>query len=209
MILDPLKTVLLWIFIVFYSSTLLIAWRLFKRSKKGRERSISHLFWLNLMFFYSGLIAVYLISAEWEPDFIEFITVHSLITIGSYVAVIEVPGFLILSRYDEKSVEVLRMAKEHLATSTFDFETSIQELGALVNAQKLRLEEQHLSTSLEYFVRSSDAMKQANRSVLNLLLLEIGQSMRSISEKSKHPFPKLIDVFSLAGLSFLIAQFLK
>lgn len=209
MTLDPLKTVLLWIFIAFYSSTLLIAWRLFKRSKKGRERSISHLFWLNLVFFYSGLIAVYLISAEWEPDFIEFTTVYSLITIGSYVAVIEVPGFLILSRYDEKSVEVLRIAKEHLGTSTFDFETSIQELEALVNAQKLRLEEQHLSTSLEYFVKSSDAMKQVNRSVLNLLLLEIGQSMRSISGKSKHPFPKLIDVFSLAGLSFLIAQLLK
>lgn len=209
MILSPLETVLLWIFIILYSLTLLIAWRISKNSTKGRRKSLSNFFSLNLASFYTGLIVVHFWLNSIEPNLQGFITVYGLLTIGVYVASIEVPGFLILSHYDEKSIGVLRIAREHLITSTFDFSPSIQSLQTLVNKHKSRLEELHLFANLSYFVQSSNQMKHINRSVLDLLLIEINQSVRSVSQKSKHPFPKLIDVLSLTGLSFLIAQLLR
>ena len=175
MILSPLETVLLWLFIIFYSLVLLIAWRIYRNSNKGRKRSISYLFLLNL---------------------------------AVYVLTIEVPGFLILSRYDEKSINVVQTARGHLIRSTFEFTPSIQGLQALVKNYRSRLEELHLYANLDYFIQSSSQMNQINRSVFDLLLMETGQSAGSVSQRSKHPFPKLIDVLSLAGLSFLIAQLL-
>jgi hypothetical protein len=208
-ILSPLETVLLWTFIIFYSLILFIGWKVYRNSAKGRKKTLSYLFLLNLAVFYLGSISVHLWLNNKEPNLQDFVTVYGLLTIGVYVASIEVPGFLILSHYDEKSIGVLRIAREHLITSTFDFLPSIQSLQTLVNKHKSRLEELHLFANLSYFVQSSNQMKHINRSVLDLLLIEINQSVRSVSQKSKHPFPKLIDVLSLTGLSFLFAQLLR
>lgn len=209
MILNPLETVLLWIFIICYSLIFFIAWRISRNSARGRKKSLSSLFLLNLAVFYLGLVSVYLWSNNNQSTLQNFMTVYGLLTIGVYVISIEIPGFLILSHYDEKSIEVLQIARGHLIESTFDFSPSIQRLQALIKKCKSRLEELHLYTNLNYFVKSSTQMNQINRSVLDLLLAEINQSIRSVSQKSKHPFPKLIDVLSLTGLSFLIAQLLR
>ena len=208
MILSPLETVLLWVFIIFYSLTLFIAWRVSKNSAKGRKKSLSYLFLLNLVSFYLGLIAVNFGLNNNESNFRDFVTVYGLLTIGAYVATIEIPGFLILSHYDEKSIEVLWTAQKYLIASTVNFSPSIQDLQTLMKNYKSRLEELHLSVNLNYFIQSSNQMHQINRSVFDLLLMEISQSVRSVSQKSKHPFPQLIDVLSLTGLSFLIAQLL-
>lgn len=209
MILSPLEIVLLWMFIIFYSLILFIAWKVSRNSAKGRKKSLSSLFLLNLAIFYLGLIVVHLWFDNKEPNLNDFITVYGLLTIGVYVATIEVPGFLILSHYDGKSIEVLRTARKNLIESTFSFLPSIQDLQSLTKKHKSRLEELYLYTNLNYFIKSSNQMSQVNRSVLDLLLIEINQSVRNVSHKSKHPFPKLIDVFSLTGLSFLIAQLLR
>lgn len=209
MILSPLETVLLWAFIIFYSPTLSLAWGISRNSAKGRKKSLSYLFLLNLVAFYLSLIAVYLGVNNKEPNFRDFVTLHGLLTIGVYVATIEVPGFLILSHYDEKSIEVLRIARKYLIASTVNFWPSTQGLHTLMKKHKSRLEELHLYANMNYFFQSSNQMNQINRSVLDLLLTEINQSVRIVSQKSKHPFPKLIDVLSLTGLSFLIAQLLK
>ena len=209
MLLSPLETVLLWIFIICYSLILFITWRISRNSTKGRKTSLSHLFLLNLAMFYLGLIAVHLWLNNKEPNLQDFMIVYGLLTIGIYVASIEVPGFLVLSHYDDKSIGVLQIAREYLIESTFNFSPSIQHLQVLVKKHKSRLEELHLYANLNYFIQSSTQMSQINRSVLNLLLAEINQLVRSVSQKSKHPFPKLIDILSLTGLSFLIAQLLR
>ena len=209
MILSPLETVLLWILIICYSLVLFIAWTIFKNSAKGRNKSLSYLFLLNVAMFYLGLIIIHLWLNNKELSLQDFITVYGFLTIGVYVASIEVPGFLILSHYDEKSIEVLQIIQKYLIKGTFSFSSSIQSLQALIKKYKYRLEELYLYANLKYFIQSSNQMKQINRSVLDLLLAEINQSVRSVSQKSKHPFPKLIDILSLTGLSFLIVQLLR
>jgi len=159
--------------------------------------------------FYLGLIIIHLWLNNKELSLQDFITVYGFLTIGVYVASIEVPGFLILSHYDEKSIEVLQIIQKYLIKGTFSFSSSIQSLQALIKKYKYRLEELYLYANLKYFIQSSNQMKQINRSVLDLLLAEINQSVRSVSQKSKHPFPKLIDILSLTGLSFLIVQLLR
>jgi hypothetical protein len=79
----------------------------------------------------------------------------------------------------------------------------------MLDNNKQRLEELHAYDQLKYYEDSSSEMNQANTSVFDLLLMSTNQWIKDCDEQSKHPFPKLVDILSLAGLSFLIAQFLK
>ena len=51
-------------------------------------------------------------------------------------------------------------------------------------------------------------MKHLDRIHYDTTVKELGERIQQISDGSKHPFPKLIEILSLAGISFLIGQFL-
>jgi hypothetical protein len=199
---------MLWAFIITYSVVFLVLFRYSWKSSNGREKSLSYLFVMNLAIFYLVLIAIQF-GTTFTPNFRDFLTVYGLATIGVFVGTIEVPGFLILSRYDENSTKILKEIRHNLIISISSFSSSIQELEQLVTENKSRCKELQLYELLNYFLQSSKQMNQVNRSVFDLLLLEINRSIGSVSRDSKHPFPKLIDVLSLTGLSFLIAQLIR
>ena len=48
-----------------------------------------------------------------------------------------------------------------------------------------------------------------DKSLYEVTIKEIGEQIQQISARSKHPFPKLIEIMSLAGISFLLGQFLN
>jgi hypothetical protein len=116
---------------------------------------------------------------------------------------------LLLSSYDDKTIEVLSDVRKYLVSTTFDFDSSIKNLQQLQKTNENRLNEQHILEILDYFVKTCNRIKNVDSSLLNLTLSETNLSIREVSQQSKHPFPRLVDVLSLAGLSFLIAQFLK
>lgn len=178
------------------------------RSKEERKNCLAPLFIFNMILF-GAILGEITFWFNYSPDIRQFIIINGLLTIGVYVVTIEVPGFLLLSSYDEKSVKLLQDIKTNLIDSRSSFNKGIQRIQSILVNNKEMLEEIHSYDQLKYYEESSIEMNQANISVFDLVLMSITQSIKDCDKQSKHPFPKLVDVLSLAGLSFLIAQLLK
>ncbi len=201
------ETIILSIYVIAYFSAFLAVLKRFWASKELRKKSLSPLFIFNMILFSAGLAISF--WYDYSPNISQFITIYGLLAIGVYVATIEVPGFLMLDSYDEKSVVLLQDIKDSLIKSRYHFSEGIQKIHSMLDNNKQRLEELHAYDQLKYYEDSSSEMNQANTSVFDLLLMSTNQWIKDCDEQSKHPFPKLVDILSLAGLSFLIAQFLK
>jgi hypothetical protein len=192
-----------------YTSVMLLLFRHHKSSSEGREQIIAPTFIFSLIMFLVAVLATYFLL-DLAPNITDFITIFGLVLVGVYVITIEVPGFLMISRYDEVSVDLLEDVHQNLVLSVSSFEPAIPTLEKLIEQNKDRFTELHVNQNLDYFISSSKEMNpQINKSVFDLLLFEISQTTKETADSSKHPFPKLVDVLSLAGLSFLIAQLLK
>lgn len=209
MILNPLESITLWLLVIAYTGVMLWLFQHHRKSSIGRENTIAFSFLFSVALLYIGIIAVYFLWNA-SPNIADFITIYGLLVIAVYVVTIEVPGFLMISRYDEVSVDLLEEVHRNLILSVASFEPSIPILEGMLQENKDRFNELLVFENLNYFVASSKEMNpQINKSILDLLLYDINQTVRKTADSSKHPFPKLIDVLSLAGLSFLIAQLLK
>lgn len=132
--------------------------------------------------------------------------VYSLV--AAFVIAIEVPGFLLLSKFDGKIVGALENVRKDLVTIGYSFE-HVAQLKATLSANEGTLRSADVYSLIEDFVKTCERMKNLDKSFWGLLLSEVTRSARFFSERSKNPFPKLLDILSLAGLSFLLAQFLK
>ena len=209
MILDADETAMLWLFLISYSVLVFLALRRITRYKSQREKSLLLLISLNLIFLYLASIIAFFLFNSWKPDLRDLVTLYVFLVVGAFVITIEVPGFVILSSYDNKTIEVLSDVRRNLVTVAYNFDSSIQNLQSLQKTNETRLEEQHMSDILNYFVETCIRIKNIDVSLLNLTLSEINLSIREVSQQSKHPFPRLVDILSLTGLSFLIAQLLK
>jgi hypothetical protein len=175
----------------------------------GREKIIAISFIFSIVLLYIGIITVYFFWNA-NPSLTDFVTIYGLLVIAVYVLAIEVPGFLLISQYDEMSVDLLEDVHRNLILSVTSFEPAVPALEELLQKHKDRFTELHAYENLDYYVASSKEMNpQVNRSILDLLLYDVNQTVKKTADESKHPFPKLIEVLSLAGLSFLIAQLLK
>jgi hypothetical protein len=208
-ILNPLESLILWLLAIFYTGIMLWLFRYYRKSPLGRENKIAFSFIFSVFLLYALTIVVYFLWNT-SPSITDFITIYGLLVVAVYVVAIEVPGFLLISRYDDTSVDLLEEVHRNLILSVASFEPSIPFLEDILQKNKDRLNELHVFENLNYFVISSKEMNpQINKSIFDLLLFDINQTIKKTADSSKHPFPKLIDVLSLAGLSFLIAQLLK
>jgi hypothetical protein len=208
-VLNLLELVVLLLLSGIYTAVMLLLFWNHRSSSDGRERITAPTFVFNLTIFYVVVLATYFLM-DLALNITDFITIFGLILVVVYVITIEVPGFLMISRYDETSVDLLEVIHQNLVLSISSFEPAIPTLEKLLQQNKDRFEELHVYQNLNYFVSSSKEMNpQINKSVFDLLLFEINQTIKETDDSSKHPFPKLVDILSLAGLSFLIAQLLK
>lgn len=209
MILNTNETVFALLFLIFYSVSIFFTSKRLTKQSIQRERPIFFLLILNLITLYLLSIISFFLLSSWEPDLRDLASLYVFLVVGAFVIIIEVPGFLLLSSYDDKTIEVLSDVRKYLVSTTFDFDSSIKNLQQLQKTNENRLNEQHILEILDYFVKTCNRIKNVDSSLLNLTLSETNLSIREVSQQSKHPFPRLVDVLSLAGLSFLIAQFLK
>jgi hypothetical protein len=149
--------------------------------------------------------------ASVRPDlsFQEFTTFLVLITVASYVFLVELPGFLILTEYDAKTLVILFDVRGLLVSMSYSFQDNLSQLKTKVAAGRERLDELNLAQLTDHFVRSSESMGNIDKNLYALVLNETTRAIERVSLASKHPFPKLLEVLSLSGLSFLIAQVLR
>jgi hypothetical protein len=68
------------------------------------------------------------------------------------------------------------------------------------------LSKEQIDDLLFDYIKECDRTGNFDKFLWELSITEITSTIGRISSRSKHPIPKLIDILSLAGISFLIAQ---
>lgn len=91
----------------------------------------------------------------------------------------------------------------------FSYDASLENLKTRRNDSALLLKEENIDRLLKDFIAYCDKVNNFNERLWNLPLNESSSLIEEVTKRSKHPFPKLIDILALSGLSILLAQFLK
>lgn len=173
--------------------------------RKDRTRVLPFLYIINLGIF---LTASFIGPIYYDVSkIIDLIIFFGYVIIASYVISIEIPGYIILSRYDDKLLDVLQDIRRKTVSLKYNLE-KITDLQTLYQKNRKQLETIFVYDMLEEFTKSCSVIKNLDTSLYEVTLKEVGDRIGSVSERSKHPFPKLIEVMSLAGISFLLSQFL-
>lgn len=174
-------------------------------SKSRRSKLLWELIVLNGVLFSVVLASITLFLPQTPLNILSWI-VYSLVI--CYVVTVEIPGYLKLSKYDATCIRGLETLRKHLVRTRYSFE-SLEDVKVAMKQNSEILAQVHVGGLLSDFVDFCDRMKNLDRSLWELTLNEITEAIERLSQRSKHPLPKLIDILSLAGLSFLLAQILK
>lgn len=176
------------------------------KSKNNRTRILWKLAVLNISFFSAGLIALTFFLPQSLLNILSWIVYDLLIT---YVLCVEVPAYLKISNFDDNLSSILKDLRKELIEMQFSFRTHLQGLKTKRNDNISYLKGENLNKLLEDFIEFSDKIENLNEKVWSLTLNETSSVIDEVTKRSKHPFPKLIDILTLSGLSLLLAQFLK
>jgi len=176
------------------------------KSKSSRTSVLWKLAILNISFFSAGLIALVYFLPQPPLNFLSWIVYDLLIT---YVLCIELPAYFIISSFDDKFVNSLEGLRKELIEMPFSFKNHLQALKDKRDDSISLLKGESLEKLLDDFISFSEKIGNYNEKVWALTLSETSALIDDVAKRSKHPFPKLIDILALSGLSLLLAQFLK
>jgi hypothetical protein len=157
---------------------------------------------------FAGLLSA--INYLWYPTSLLSMLSYGIYSlVGAFVIAFEIPGFLLLSRFDGRIVDSLEKTRDDLLAISYSFDTKLSQLRDGWSRRRDALSSTHLYPLVESFISTCERIKNLDKTFWQLVLSEVTLSIKSFSERSKHPAPKLIDILSLSGLSFIIAQLLK
>ena len=156
---------------------------------------------------------VFLISVLAGTHYIDFQIIDYVAFIGysiiiSYVITIEIPGYVLLSKHDSTLTVILQNLRQKSIQLNYNID-SVGDLRKYFNENKDTLSSITINELLDSFIKRCETIKNLDKSLYEVSIKELGEQMQQISSRSKHPFPKLIEIFSLAGISFLLGQFLN
>lgn len=173
--------------------------------KNERTKYSPLLFGVNLLVFLSTVVVGTNYLDFQLIDFVSFVG-YSLII--SYVLTIEIPGYILLSKYDSKLVEILQNLRQKSIQLNYDID-SVDNLRTYFDENKKALNSVTTNELLDSFIKRCKTIQNLDKSLYEVTVKELGEHIQFVSRRSKHPFPKLIEILSLAGISFLLAQFLN
>ncbi len=157
---------------------------------------------------FAFIVVSMLLTSTLPQSIINIISWTGYILILSYTLAVEIPGYLRISNYDKQSLKILNAIRKNLIKMKYSFD-SLDVLRKNVTKNYNFLVQEQVGDLLNDYVDFSDRLGNLNTEFWELTLKEVTSSINRVSSRSKHPFPKLIDVLSLTGLSFLIAQLLQ
>jgi len=128
--------------------------------------------------------------------------------VGSFIFSIEVPGYIHLTKHDERVLSYLEGLRSGIVKLGYDFEQYETMKTKTAKGSEI-LEEVKLNQLVNDFVEHCGRMKNVDKGFWTLMLGEVNRAIEEAQGRSKHPAPKLIELLSLSGLSFVIAQVLK
>jgi hypothetical protein len=155
----------------------------------------------------SFVVAFYLIYVP-RPSVLGVAAGIFYLLIGSFVFTIEVPGYLLLKRHDHQLAKYLEDWRSDLVRVGYSFQ-NFSALKSKTAAGKQSFEETNLNRVIGDYIEHSDRMQNNDKGLWTLTIGEVNRAIDQIEGMSKHPAPELIEVLSLSGLSFIIAQLLR
>ena len=193
--------------ILFHSAILSLAALGLNASRDRREQLLWKLALPEAVIF---PVAIFLAAYLWYPTTLLATLSYIMYSLaGAFVIAFEVPGFLLLNRFDVRIVDALEETRKDLVAVRYSFESNLPKLKSGWSVGVAILRSTQVYPLMENFLVTCERLKNLDKTFWELVLSEVTLSIRSFSERSKHPFPKLIDILSLAGLSFLLAQALR
>ena len=126
---------------------------------------------------------------------------------GSFVFAIEVPGYLYLMKHDDRLGNYLEEWRSEMVKLGYDFDQYDTVKSKSAEGVTM-LQEVSLNRLVNDFIENCGRMSNVDKGFWALVLGEVNRAIDEVQGRSKHPAPKLIDLLSLSGLSFVIAQIL-
>ncbi len=110
--------------------------------------------------------------------------------------------------YDEKVLKYLGEERSEMVKLGYDF-NQYDSLKSKSAEGVEMLREVNLNRLISDFIEHCGRMSNVDKGFWTLVLGEVSLAIDKVQRRSKHPAPKLIDLLSLSGLSFIIAQLLR
>ena len=183
----------------------IISWKTQNKPKR-RISFLWKLIALDGLFFSLGLVAIIAVKPQSLLNNIIFVFYDLIIT---YALIVELPSYLKIAKYDDEVSDTLTEIRSDLVALRYSSKLELDGLKKKVYDNKTKLEEEKIDKPLTEFLTVTERLRNINDNLWSLTLGEISKSISSIDARSKHPFPKLIDILALSGLSILVAEFLK
>lgn len=184
---------------------ILFAWKK-PKSKNNRSGFLWKLFVFSALSFSTGLLILVVVLPQSLLNTLSWVIYDFLI---SYVFFVEIPAYWKISKFDDKLADLLKDMRAELIMMPFSYDASLENLKTRRNDSALLLKEENIDRLLKDFIAYCDKVNNFNERLWNLPLNESSSLIEEVTKRSKHPFPKLIDILALSGLSILLAQFLK
>jgi hypothetical protein len=122
---------------------------------------------------------------------------------------VEIPGFFLNRTYDKKQEDALQEIVDVLLdvrlSPTSINRTRLQDLS---QSREAILGEGHLGKFLSKCAAEFVTVGNADNSLLNVLTERVLAEQSKVVERSKHPFPALIQLLSLTGVAFVLGEIL-
>ena len=192
--------------IVIHSAIVLTASIVSRNHSSVRNKRLWALGFIDVLLFPIVILLFYTLRSP--NTLLDEFSLLSYALIISFTAAIEVPGYLILSRFDDSSVEKLTHVRAALLDIKINF-SRFSKFSDSVKENRDSLVASNVYALVVDFIKSCEQNDNLDVNIWNLVIGEINSNINLYSQISKHPVPKLIDILSLAGLSFIIAQVLK
>ena len=199
---------------IFFPISVILAYLIFciflarkTQSKDDRTKFLWKLFCIaGLSFFLSCLILLFFFLPQSNLFIFTWIVYDFLI---AYVFFVEFPAYMRISKYDDECSNALNDLRSELTKIPFVGNAVIVSLKEKRSKYSSFLKRENTDQLLQDFILSCENMGNYNEHLWSLTLNEVSALIDDVKKRSKHPFPKLIDILALSGLSVLIAQFLK
>ncbi len=153
-----------------------------------------------------SIIIFYLTTSA--PSVLNLSTGVFYLLVAAFVFTIEVPGYIQLRRFDERILTYLEDWRNEMVTLGYDF-NQYESLRSNSSKGVGLLKEVNLNRLVNDFIEHCGRMKNLDKPFWALVLGEVQRVIDEVQERSKHPAPKLIELLSLSGLSFIIALLLR
>ena len=133
----------------------------------------------------------------------------TLVLVLVFALFVEVPGFLLNVAYDKEKEDALQSIAEVLLDVRLSpTDGNRTKLRDLARSREAILEEGRLGKFISKCAAEFVTIGNSDTSLLNTLTEEVRREQRNVSERSKHPFPTLVQLVGLSGFAFVLGEIL-